>query len=148
VIVTTALRAITTEVEETELTLTRLDLVRLCRELEARQLDVLRIHRERCGVDDSLGLHSLELEDCILDLQVALELRDESALADVLQIDVHALAVLLDRVCELATAPCLDLDELASIAADDFDDAVLDFLRGVGVDIGTKDVDGLVLLRG
>ena len=69
--------------------------------------DLLRVDLERVEVDLVVGLHGHELDDRVLQLQVALDLGHEAAAAHVLQVDVDALALLADRVRQLAPAPRL-----------------------------------------
>jgi hypothetical protein len=89
--------------------------------------------------------HRLELDHRVLQLEVALELRDEPAAADVADVDVDALLLLADRVGEPAPPPRLDLDELPLLAVDDLTHARLHALGAVRVDIRPQDVNGLVL---
>jgi hypothetical protein len=113
-------------------------------ELEAAELHFFRIDRDRLGIDVVGELHGEVFDHRVREAEVALELVNEPAAADVLHVDVDAFALLRDGVRELATAPRLELHELALLALDDFGDAVGDLVGRVGVDVVAEDVDRLV----
>src|SRR5690606_8597592 len=79
--------------------------------------------------------------------QVALDLGDHVGEPDVLHVDVDAARELGDLVRQLARAPVVDLGDLATETIDDLDDALGHLRRLVGLDRGTKDVDGFVFTR-
>ena len=91
--------------------------------------------------------YGLEPHDIIDEPQVALELGNEIAEADVLQVDEETSVVLPNRVGQSAPAPVVELRECAIEPRDDVSQAVDDLLGRVVLDIRPKDVDCLVLAR-
>src|SRR6185436_6660989 len=86
--------------------------------LGANARALLRHHAALFYVDVLAELHGEEADEVVLEAHRALELDRQRRGADVVQVDVAAVVLALDRVAELPTAPVLGHEERALEALD------------------------------